>query len=380
MSKITDSVALAGILAQIMANALAIAWTTMAMAALQAQPLASPTPAPMASVQQEHHISPQLLGQSLDDIRPSLVSIEVDDDYKSYEFDGKVYEHWRVEDRRGIEATLHTVDGMVLSMHITDSDYRTDAGVGMGDTFARVHEVYEDAKMVIDVCSINYRKHVVAANGQLVFWFGPFEKRGRKWLDIRCDENGPPDLKVSAMHIRMPEAASKPPLGYLGQELTFNDIKDHFHYIGYSLDSAAKGIDPPNPSWSVVDHQGRQYVLDRCCCHNEITGMVTDDHTFRIGGAGIGGTMREIRHRWPQADIRNRKYRSYNRYHSQVLFTDDKDRKFHISYTLKFEKALELKRGEQIDDKDIQNLRARSLGISANIPEHRHQNCVEYTP
>lgn len=293
---------------------IALISAVLMVAILIAASFAKPALTSMLLPTQQHHISPQLLGRSLDDMRPSFASIYVDTDHRRYELSGKIYEHWKVVDESGIEATLHTEDGMVLSIHTTDSSYRTDAGIGIGDTFADVQEAYADARMIVDCDSLaRYMPtYVTAADGQMVFRlanlyegrkFKTYEEyrwagADKRWRYNTC-QVGHPDMAVNALHIRMPDAAKIVPLEYLGRDLTMHDIRDHFARIYYhSLPDRSAPL-----RFVGVDHQRRVFILSRTGCRKGITGLKTWDHTFQMEGIGAGSTLGEIRSVRPDVQL-----------------------------------------------------------------------------
>ena len=341
------------------------AWATPPMAALQAQPSASLHPVATPPAQQMRHISPHLLGQNLADMRPSLASMEADGNYKSYIFNGRVYEHWRVVDSGGIGATLHTVDAMVLGIHITDRAYRTDAGIGVGDTFANVHDAYKDARLVM-FCNRPAHPHdyATAAGGQLVFQFDSFTG-GSKWRPGICHE-GHPEMTVSAVHIRMPDAAGVVPLKYLGKGLLMSDIKDNF----------ISTVSEENGEWHVIDHQRRLFTLGESSCHDfEINSFETTDHSFQIGGTGFGDTVAKIRQAWPHA----KKLGASSYYFMKSGHQDGGDVfnvYFHpINNLYGYPKFPEAQKSMGVDDDAIQDARM-AISIIAPIPEGRRSKCM----
>ncbi|MGI9251121.1 MAG: hypothetical protein ACR2PR_07985 [Pseudohongiellaceae bacterium] len=275
--------------------------------ALQAQPL-SPNEWP------DRH---------LDSLRPELSSIIPDEDYPNSELGGKRYENWRVTNRENIDATLRTVDGVVASVNITDPEYRTLRGVGVGDSFATMLHAYPDAR-VVSTCRFPREEegeedpwHAVALGGKLAFQFripaAVFREQNEDFRllcgtvsnnDAIEEEYVEPEvphsvlikrviqnLNIHSIHLRgEPGVHSILAALLIGRRA--DDLQDHFLALH-------KQWWEHSQDWYVIDHQRRMYLLWGYFMGDStmgtITGFYTTDPSFRIAGVGVGSTIAEVR-------------------------------------------------------------------------------------
>ena len=153
---------------------------------------------------QKANLPTDLLGRELNQIRQKFISITYDGDFYD-EFDNdKTDERWLVidEDRRYV--TLHTVDGVVSEMLVSDKLYSTQENIRVGDLFSKVYSAYPDISFRAGKKGVATGIYdLVTKDRKITFWFDTSEirKRINEGEKITFGDEIVQKMKVTLIHI-----------------------------------------------------------------------------------------------------------------------------------------------------------------------------------
>lgn len=113
-----------------------------------------------------------LLGSRLCDIEPQFLETMYDGDFDDEYFNGREDERLLVIDSERRYLTLHTVDGVVTEIYLSDRLYATERGVRIGDALSEVRGAYPEAFAKIALHESSWgHYHVSEGSGRVAFWF-----------------------------------------------------------------------------------------------------------------------------------------------------------------------------------------------------------------
>ena len=148
----------------------------------------------------------ELLGQYIHDICREHLYCDPGVGYEDQVWNDKFDDHWMAIDKERRYATLHTVNGIVTEIFISDNLYSTAEGVRVGDSFSKVHSAYPDASF-----SGSYEKawrsgvfDLVTKDEKMRFSFDGHKIKGTRYREgfaIDLNEKIVQDMKLQLIHI-----------------------------------------------------------------------------------------------------------------------------------------------------------------------------------
>ena len=146
-----------------------------------------------------------LLGEELNQIRQQFISVTYDGDFFD-EFDNdKTDERWLVIDENRHYVTLHTVDGFISEVFISDNLYSTQKNIRVGDSFSKVYSAYPSVSFRVDkdvIASGIY--DVVTEDQKITFWFDASEIRKmiNEGKRVNLSDKIVQKMELSLIHIK----------------------------------------------------------------------------------------------------------------------------------------------------------------------------------
>ena len=122
-----------------------------------------------------------LLGSNFPDIKPDLLAVVYDRDYRDDYDNGRVDHRLLVMDQGRRYVRLHTSDRVITEIYVSDELYVTDKGIRIGDTLSTVRRAYPEAfRLVVGKDLYLARFQVSEGAGQITFWFDNSDIK-RRW-------------------------------------------------------------------------------------------------------------------------------------------------------------------------------------------------------